>query len=66
MKSGKLTSHLYSIYLNKHLKTYTGQQNFLLIIDSSAGQTQTELYDETFQDTYQKATCTIKVIAPNS
>ncbi|KAI4473816.1 hypothetical protein M0804_015154 [Polistes exclamans] len=61
-KSGKLTTILYTNFLKDCLKSYVGNEQFFLIIDSWGGQTKPELYDEIFQDDDQSTTCTIKVI----
>lgn len=63
-KSGKLTTALYTDFLQKCLKTYVGENKFLLLIDSWGGQTNPEMYDEIFQDDENMPTCSVKVIPP--
>lgn len=61
-KSGKLTTTLYKDYLNGVLKPYVNQNRFLLVIDSWTGQTNMDMYDETFVDDVNMPTCSVKVI----
>lgn len=63
-KSGKLTTSLYCKFLKTCLKPYVGQEKFLLLIDSWSGQTNGDLYDQTFTDAQNLPTCTVKVIPP--
>lgn len=63
-KSGKLTTGLYTDFLNSCLKPSVKNEKFLLLIDSWGGQTKPEIYDEIFQDDNKLPTCTIKVIRP--
>lgn len=63
-KSGKLTTNLYREFLIKCLKPYTGQDKFLLLVDSWGGQSKPELYDEVFIDDKNLPTCTLKIIPP--
>ena len=64
-KSGKLTRTLYKDFLQTCLKSYVGEENFLLLIDSWGGQTDQSMYDEMFQlDDEGFPKCTFKVIPP--
>lgn len=63
-KSGKLTTALYTGFLKNCIKPYTGDETFLLLIDSWGGQTNPQLYDDVFRSKQKKPTCTIKVIPP--
>ncbi|GBL79501.1 hypothetical protein AVEN_92654-1 [Araneus ventricosus] len=42
----------------------TGEEQFLLLLDSWGGHAAPEIHDEIFQDDQQLSTCTIKVIPP--
>lgn len=61
-KSGKLSTMLYKAYLNHILKPYVTHEKFLLVIDSWSGQTNTEIYDNIFDNGENETTCTVKVI----
>ncbi|XP_017882744.1 uncharacterized protein LOC108626532 isoform X1 [Ceratina calcarata] len=63
-KSGKLTTQLYTSFLSHVMLPYVGTEKFLLIIDSSGGQTNPVLYDEIFSDNVGLPSCTVKVIPP--
>jgi hypothetical protein len=63
-KSGKLTTNLYINFLNKVIKPYVENNNFLFIIDSWKGQTNKGLYDDRFVNDDLDPTCEIKVIPP--
>lgn len=56
-KSGKLTTYLYTQFLNEALVPYVKQEKFLLLIDSWGGQTNPALYDEIFMDDNNISTC---------
>lgn len=61
-KSGKLTTKLYKDYLTNVLRPHVQDNEFLFVIDSWTGQTNTDMYDQVFIDENNLPTCTVKVI----
>lgn len=63
-KSGKFSTEVYKLYLEKVIKSYVAGNSFLLIIDSWGGQTSPAIYDEIFSSDDNENKCKIKVIPP--
>lgn len=63
-KSGKLSKVIYKDFLINYISLYVEKNQFLLLIDSWGGQTDTTIYDEIFEDEKGTASCNIKVIPP--
>lgn len=61
-KSEKLTTSLYTNFLNSVVLPYVEGNEFLLIDDSWGGQTNGQIYDEVIINDRGESTCTLKVI----
>lgn len=63
-KSRKLTSQLFADFLEKVLRPYVKREDFLLIIDSWGGQTNSSIFDSTFINEDNDPICQLKIIPP--
>lgn len=63
-KSGKFTKQIFQQFLRSVMLPYVEKNEFLLIIDSWRGQTDSALFDDIFHDDNGAVTATIKIIPP--